>query len=88
MALTTAQGSAVEANLVALTDDGALLAAGPDTLYRRAISSGTWQSLGPLPQPGVTYCSAPGAGILWAYAASNGASTDPQNRTFTASYTP
>lgn len=87
ISLPTQQGFSVGANLVAITNDGTLLAAGLGTLYRLAASSDLWQSLGPLPQFAVTYCLAPGEGALWAIASTVGAPVDPQHRIFTAAYT-
>lgn len=86
--LDTPQGFSVGVNLVGITNDGTLLASGLGTLYRLAADSDRWQPLGPLPQLGVVYCPSPGAGMLWAAPAIAGDSTDPQNRTFTALYTP
>lgn len=86
--LDTSQGFSVGVNLVGITNDGTLLASGLGTLYRLAADSDRWQPLGPLPQLGVVYCPSPGAGMLWAAPAIAGDSTDPQNRTFTALYTP
>lgn len=70
-------------NLVAMTANGDLLVSGLGNLYR-LDASGLSQSLGALPQPNITYCSAPGAGILWAVPA--GAITDHGSRLFTANY--
>ncbi len=85
--LTIAQGSSAATSLLAITDDGALLATGPDALYRLGANVGRWQSLGPFPEPGVVYCPAPGDGILWA-APFSGGPGDPQHRIFAASYSP
>jgi hypothetical protein len=85
--LPTSPGSSAVSSLLAITSDGSLLATGLGILYRLDASSGRWQSLGPLPEPGVIYCPAPGDGMLWAVPFSGGTG-DPQQRIFTASYTP
>jgi hypothetical protein len=84
--LASSPGSSAATSLLAITNDGALLATGLGTLYRLGATADRWQSLGPLPEPAVVYCPAPGTGMLWA--APTGASTGPQHRIFTASYTP
>ena len=85
--LSTLPGSSAATSLLAITNDGALLATGLGTLYRLGANADRWQSLGPLPEPGVVYCPAPSDGILWA-APFSGGPGDPQHRIFTASYTP
>jgi hypothetical protein len=84
--LVASPGSSAATSLLAITNDGALLATSLDTLYRLNANADRLQSLGPLPEPAVVYCPAPGDGMLWA--APTGASTDPQHRIFTASYSP
>ena len=86
--IPTAQGISLSANLVGITDDGAVLASDSNTLYRLPATSARWQSLGALPEPGVFYSPSPGAGMLWAAPAYVGDPVDPQNRIFTADYTP
>ena len=85
---TASQGPSVYAYLVSVTDDGTVLAAGFGSLYRLTASSSRWQSLGSLPESVVFYCPSPGAGMLWAAPGSIGDPVDPQNRIFTANYTP
>lgn len=75
------------ANLVAITNDGTLLVADTNSLYRLAAEPDVWQSLGSLPQLAVIYCPVTGTGMLWAVRA-GGADLDPQHRVFTAAYTP
>lgn len=89
LSLTTPQGSSVGVNLIAVSDDGAVLASGLGDLYRLAGGSDRWQSLGPLPpdaQPGASYCPSPNSGVLWTTA--NGSASGPQSRIFIANYTP
>jgi hypothetical protein len=88
-----AQGASVANSLLAIANDGALLATGPDGLYRLGANTDRWQSLGPLPgsssspKPGLVYCPSPGAGMLWAVSLASNGPGDPQP-IFTASYTP
>lgn len=80
--LTTATGTSVGVNLMAISNDGAVLAYGLGDLYRLTAGSYRWQSLGPLPQaaqPGANYCPSPGAGIVWTYTT---------NRVYIAHYAP
>lgn len=89
LSLTTSQGSSVSVNLIAVSDDGAVLASGLGDLYRLAGGSDRWQSLGPLPknaQPGASYCPSPGAGTLWTLL--NPTTGGSQSHIFIASYTP
>src|SRR6185437_6872945 len=82
---STSEVPTVGANLVSITNDGALLA-GLGTLYRLAANSSQWQSLGLLPELVVVYCPSPGVGMLWAAPGIGGGPADPQNRIFTADY--
>ena len=82
------QGVTVGVNLVGIANDGAVLATGSGSLYRLAAGSSRWQSLGALPEPSVYYSPSPGAGMLWAVPGYLGNPVDPQNRIFTADYTP
>ena len=86
--IPTAQGVSLSANLVGIADDGAVLASDSTTLYRLPAASTRWQSLGALPEPSVYYSPSPGAGMLWAVPGYLGNPVDPQNRIFTADYTP
>lgn len=87
--LDTSLGSTGDANLVGITNDGTLLAAGFGTLYRLAATAERWQSLGALPRIGVTYHPSSDAGILWA----DGPAPDdtvavPRGDFFTVNYAP
>jgi hypothetical protein len=87
--VTSGAGPSVAVNLVSLANDGSVLAADGATLYRLPASSSRWQSLGQLSEPMVFYCPSPGAGVLWAVPGYNNSDlVDPQNRVFTADYTP
>jgi hypothetical protein len=86
--LSASRGSAVNINLVGITNDGALLATSGGVLYRLAASASQWQSLGPLPNAHVYYAPAQGGGVLWAAPDVLGKPYDPQNRIFTADYMP
>lgn len=87
--LDAAPGDAGSANLVGITNDGTLLAAGFGTLYRLSATANRWQSLGPLPRIGVTYHPSPDAGILWADGPAPGDTVAvPRVGFFTANYAP
>jgi hypothetical protein len=81
--LTTSAGSSGATSLVAIANDGSLLATVQGTLYRLDATTGRWQSLGAVPESHVVYCPAPGEGILWVA----GIPGDPSGGIFTASYT-
>lgn len=78
---------------IAIANDGSVLAATPAGtasgygLYRLKPGATSWQLLGNLPQLNVVYCPGSGAGTLWATPAL-GTNLDPQQRMFTAAYTP
>lgn len=79
--------------LIAIADDGALLAVGPDasgsrTLYRLAASADQWQSLGALPESDVAYCPAPGSGVLWSVGYDSSQTGSQQSHIFTTNYLP
>lgn len=83
--MTTSQGVSISSNLVAIADDGAVLADDLNAVYRLAPGSSRWQSLGSPPQgaqPVVVYCPSPGAGILWTLP------EYPASHIYSASYTP
>lgn len=81
----TAETANAAVNLVAIADDGDLLASGFQTLYRLTPGTDRWQSLGAEPQLLVTYCSQPGNGMLWAIP-SGPPTTGGRNFIYTASY--
>jgi hypothetical protein len=87
LVVATPQQSNVAVNLVAIADDGDLLASGVGGFYRLAATSVAWQSLGTPPPVYVIYCSTPGSGLLWAIP-----SGPPRPgyiyTTYTANYTP
>ncbi|HEX9038493.1 MAG TPA: hypothetical protein VF808_16035 [Ktedonobacterales bacterium] len=79
-----------------LAPDGALLITGSGTdaqgnpiggaaLYRLPAGATRWQTLGPVPEPGVFCVAGPGGGILWALPV-NSPGSDAQGRIFTAVY--
>jgi hypothetical protein len=79
-----------------LAPDGALLITGSGTdaqgnpsggmvLYRLPAGATRWQTLGPVPEPGVLCVAGPGTGILWALPVGPPGS-DAQGRIFTAVY--
>ncbi|HEV2404558.1 MAG TPA: hypothetical protein VGR88_03850, partial [Ktedonobacterales bacterium] len=85
--LTNAEGVPVGPTLVGIADDGDLLISALDALYRLSAASNAWQSLGTPPHAYLTYCSAPGSGLLWAVP-SGQTGTGQQNVVYTASYAP
>jgi hypothetical protein len=90
---TTRQDIPTDADLVGITNEGALLVSGSGILYRIAAiaDADRWQPLGTPPRLVVIYCPSPGAGILWAVgplASDPGNPGDQPNRIFTATYAP